>query len=191
MGAILNYLPGHGSLLKIPRELRRNKLAMDKVSDSISAMYGRKATPAEIAEACALTETEITDASKLSRTGDPRSLNERFETENGDGGDDGASLSDYVGVEDEVHNISLDQLTLATALGTLPEREKTILQLRYFRSMSHRQTAEIVSISQMHVSRLERAALNKLRLVQQRNPNINSDQIPVRATRRRSLARVS
>ena len=188
MGAILNYLPGHGSLLKIPRELRRNKLAMDKVSDSISAMYGRKATPAEIAEACDLTETEITDASKLRRTGDPRSLNERFETENGD---DGASLSDYVGVEDEVHNISLDQLTLATELGTLPEREKTILQLRYFRSMPHRQTAEIVSISQMNVSRLERAALNKLRLVQQRNPNINSDQIPVRATRRRSLARVS
>ena len=188
MGAILNYLPGHGSLLKIPRELRRNKLAMDKVSDSISAMYGRKATPTEIAEACDLTETEITDASKLRRTGDPRSLNERFETENGD---DGASLSDYVGVEDEVHNISLDQLTLATALGTLPEREKTILQLRYFRSMPHRQTAEIVSISQMNVSRLERAALNKLRLVQQRNRNINSDHIPVRATRRRSLARVS
>ena len=154
-------------------------------------MYGRKATPAEIAEACDLTETEITHASKLSRTGDLRSLNESLETENGDDGDDGASLSDYVGVEDEVHNISLDQLTLATALGTLPEREKTILQLRYFRSMSHRQTAEIVSNSQMHTSRLERAALNKLRLVQQRNPNINSDQIPVRATRRRSLARVS
>ena len=56
-------------LLKIPRELRRNKLAMDKVSDSISAMCGRKATPAEIAEACELTETEITDASKFSRTG--------------------------------------------------------------------------------------------------------------------------
>ena len=188
MGAILNYLRDHGSLLKIPRGLRRNKLAMDKVSDSISALYGRKTTQAEIAEACDLTETEITDASILSRLGDPRSLDESLETEDGD---DGASLSDYIGFEDEGHNISLDRLAQATALDTLPEREKTILQLRYFRSMSQRQTDEIVSISQMHLSRLKRAALNKLRLVLQRNPNINSDQTPVRATRRRSLTRVS
>jgi RNA polymerase sigma-B factor len=108
-----------------------------------------------------------------------------------DDGDDGASLSDYIGFEDEGYNISLDRLTLATALDTLPEREKTILQLRYFRSMSQRQTAEIVSISQMHVSRLERAALNKLRLVLQRNPNVNSDQTPMRAARRGRLSRVS
>jgi hypothetical protein len=43
--------------------------------------------------------------------------------------------------------------------------------LRYYSSLSQRQTAEIISISQMHVSRLERAALNTLRLVLQHNPN--------------------
>ena len=188
MGAILNYLRDHGNLLEIPRGPRSNKLAMDKVSDSISAIYGRKATQAEIAEACDLTETEITDASILSRIGDPRSLDESLETEDGD---DGASLSDHIGFEDEGHNISWNRLTLATALGTLPEREKTILQLRYFHSRSQHQTTEIVSISQIDVSRLERAALNKLSLVLQLNPNFNSDQTPVRATRRRNLTRVS
>ena len=74
-----------------------------------------------------------------------------------------------MGYEDEGFDISLDRLTLATSLDTLPEREKLILQLRYYRALSQRQTAEIISISQMHVSRLERAALNKLRLVLQRS----------------------
>lgn len=188
MGAILNYLRDHGSLLKIPRGLRRNKLAMDKASDTMASMLGRKPTQEEVANACDLTETEITSASILSRIGDPRSLDESLET---DDGDDGASLSDYIGYEDEGYNISLDRLTLATALDTLPEREKTILQLRYFRSMSQRQTAEIISISQMHVSRLERAALNKLRLVLQHNPNVNAEQASLRSTRSKSLARVS
>jgi RNA polymerase sigma-B factor len=161
---------------------------MDKANDAMVAMYGRKPTQAEVATHCDLTETELTHASILSRIGDPRSLDESLETEDGD---DGASLSDYIGYEDEGYNVSLDRLTLATALDTLPDREKTILQLRYFRSMSQRQTAEIVSISQMHVSRLERAALNKLRLVLQRSPNMNTEQLPVRATRTKRLARVS
>ncbi len=167
-GTILNYLRDHGNLLKIPRGLGRNKLAMDKASEAMASTLGRWPTMDEVAEACDLTTREINDAARLSRIGDPRSLDESFES---DESDDGSSLSDYVGYEDEGFNVSLDRLTLATALDTLPEREKTILRLRYFSSLSQRQTAEIVSISQMHVSRLERAALNKLRLVLQHNPN--------------------
>ena len=69
-----------------------------------------------------------------------------------------------MGSVDTDFELSLDRLTLATALDTLPEREKTILQLRFYKSMSHRQIAERIEISQMHVSRLERAAaLQKLR----------------------------
>ena len=59
------------------------------------------------------------------------------------------------------------RLTLATALDTLPTREKTILKLRFFKEMSQRQVAERIDMSQMHVSRLERGALRKLRQVLQ------------------------
>lgn len=188
MGAILNYLRDHGSLLKIPRGLRRNKLAMDKASDAMTSMLGRTPTREEVAEACDLTESEMTDASILGRIGDPRSLDETLETEDGD---EGASLADYIGFEDEGYNITLDRLTLATALDTLPEREKKILQLRYYQSMSQRQTAEIIEISQMHVSRLERAALNKLRMALQHNPNVNASDRPARANGLERLTRVS
>ena len=141
---------------------------MDKASEAMASTLGRWPTMDEVAEYCELTTQEISDAARLSRIGDPRSLDESFESHESD---DGSSLSDYVGYEDEGFNVSLDRLTLATAFDTLLEREKTILRLRYYSSLSQRQTAEIVSISQMHVSRLERAARNKLRLVLQHNPN--------------------
>jgi RNA polymerase sigma-B factor len=166
LGAILNYLRDHGSLIKIPRTLRRNKLTMDKVAESLASSLGRWPTTVELAEACDLTMKEIDAAAELGRIGDPRSLDESVETEDTDGT---VTLAEYVGAEDVEFDLSLDRLTLATALDTLPEREKNILQLRFYKDLSQRQIAEQISISQMHVSRLERAALQKLRVVLMRN----------------------
>ena len=123
---------------------------------------GRWPTTVELAEACDLTEREIHDATELGRIGDPRSLDENLDNENSDGN---ATLSEYVGSVDTEFDLSLDRLTLATALDTLPAREKNILQLRFYRQLSQRQIAERINISQMHVSRLERGALQKLRAV--------------------------
>ena len=185
LGAILNYLRDHGSLIKIPRTLRRNKLTLDKVAESIASSLGRWPNMTELAEACDLTEQEVTAATELGRIGDPRSLDESVDTDDSDGT---VSLSDYVGSVDKEFDLSLDRLTLATALDTLPEREKTILQLRFYKSMSQRQIAERIDISQMHVSRLERAALQKLRGVLQKNSAALAapDEVPKARTRTRT-----
>lgn len=185
LGAILNYLRDHGSLIKVPRTLRRNKLTIDKISESLASSLGRWPNIQEVAEASDLTIEEINQATELGRIGDPRSLDENVESEDADGS---VTLSEYVGAIDTAFDLSLDRLTLATALDTLPDREKTILQLRFYRSMSQRQIAERISISQMHVSRLERAALQKLRVVLQRNSAaLNApDNQPVRTTRTRT-----
>ena len=185
LGAILNYLRDHGSLIKVPRTLRRNKLTIDKISESLASSLGRWPNIQEVAEASELTIEEINQATELGRIGDPRSLDENVESEDADGS---VTLSEYVGAIDTAFDLSLDRLTLATALDTLPDREKTILQLRFYRSMSQRQIAERISISQMHVSRLERAALQKLRVVLQRNSaTLNApDNQPVRTTRTRT-----
>ena len=50
-------------------------------------------------------------------------------------------------------------------MDTLPEREREVLLLRYYRGMTQVQTARIVGVSQVQVSRLERRALGKLREV--------------------------
>ncbi len=166
LGAILNYLRDHGSLIKVPRALRRNKLAIDRVAELMAPALGRWPTTAELAEACELTEREIHDATELGRIGDPRSLDEHLDNDASEGT---ATLAEYVGSVDSEFDLSLDRLTLATALDTLPAREKNILQLRFYKQLSQRQIAEQINISQMHVSRLERGALQKLRAVLLRN----------------------
>ena len=172
LGAILNYLRDHGSLLKVPRNIRKNKLTIDKVSDSMATALGRWPTTSELAEACELTQQQVVDAIELGRIGDPRSLDESFER---DDDSDGGTLSEYVGYEDRGFNLSLDKLTLATALDTLPQREKAILKLRFYKELSQRQIADLMGISQMHVSRLERGALQKLKVVlQHRSAALNA-----------------
>ena len=126
--------------------MRRNKLA-----EFIASSLGRWPNVPELAEACDLTEKEILAATELGRIGDPRSLDESVETDDSDGS---VFLSDYVGSVDTEFELSLDRLALATSLDTLPDRERTILQLRFYKSMFQQQIAECIEISQMHVSRL-------------------------------------
>ena len=120
----------------------------------------------ELAEACDLSEDDINAASALGRIANPRSLDERLDANDRD---ESITLSEYVGREDHEFDHSLDRMTLAMALDTLPRRERAILRMRFYRRMSQRQIAGRIHISQMHVSRLERSALQKLRLVLQRS----------------------
>ena len=57
----------------------------------------------------------------------------------------------------------IERLTLRSAIGTLPEREQQVLLLRYYRGMTQMNTARVLGVSQVQVSRLERRALERLR----------------------------
>ncbi len=57
----------------------------------------------------------------------------------------------------------IERLTLRSAIGTLPEREQQVLLLRYYRGMTQMNTARVLGVSQVQVSRLERKALERLR----------------------------
>jgi len=133
---------------------------------ALSSSLGRSPTAEEVAEACDLSEEQIEQARALGSCGDPRSLDETL-----DGGETVGTitLAERVGSEDSGFNLLLDRLMLATALDTLPPREKTVLRLRFYRELSQWQIAELIDVSQMHVSRLERNALHKLRVLFQRS----------------------
>ena len=148
----------------MPRALRRNKLEVERRSETLAGRLGRWPTVAELARECNLPEDDIRDAMELARTGEPRSLDESLDTDDAGGG---VTLLDLVGREDEQYERSLDRMALSAALDTLPLRERTILFLRFYKEMSQKQIAERIDISQMHVSRLERSALLKLRLSMQ------------------------
>jgi RNA polymerase sigma-B factor len=161
LGEIMNYLRDHGSLLKVPRGLRRNKLMVARVSERMVASLGRWPTVPELAEACELTEAEVSATMVFTHVGNLYSLDQVVNPEAANGG---VTLSESVGSDDEHFDRSLDRMSVEAALSTLPVRERTIVTLRFSRGMSQSQVAVLVEVSQAHVSRLERSALMRLRL---------------------------
>ena len=158
LGAILNFLRDHGSILKVPRKIRKNRLALDRAVDALVPSLGRWPTALELAEACKLSEKEALEAMELGRVGRPRSLDEKMDPDD----PDGATLSECVGAEDDSFELSLDLMTLAAEMQRLPARERKVLRLRYYGELSQARIAEIIGVSQVHVSRLERSALRRL-----------------------------
>ncbi len=167
LGAVLNYLRDHSNPIKPPRTVRRNKLIVDRVAESLAPRLGRWPTVAEITGASKLPKEDVYEAMKFGRTADPRSLDETIGLDEGDGRN---TLAECLGSEDPQFEQLVNRLTMAQALNTLPFRERTILTLRFYEGLSQRLIAERIHISQMHVSRLERAALQKLRRYMEGGP---------------------
>ena len=57
----------------------------------------------------------------------------------------------------------MEKISLRQAVDKLPEREKMVIQLRYFHGLTQDRTAKVLSVSQVQVSRIEKKALQKLR----------------------------
>ena len=57
----------------------------------------------------------------------------------------------------------VEKIALRQAIEALPEREKTVVKLRYFHSLTQQQVAKIMSVSQVQVSRIEKKAIAELR----------------------------
>ena len=85
--------------------------------------------------------------------------------DSGGGGEDdeARAIADTLGDPDAALDRIEDQETLRPLLESLPERERTVLVLRFFESMTQTQIADRVGISQMHVSRLLAKSLSRLR----------------------------
>ena len=83
----------------------------------------------------------------------------------GSGGDEDGELDplESLGTEEHQYEVSEDRAVLEPGFRVLDERERKILHLRFFEGLTQSQIAQQVGISQMHVSRLIRRALEKIR----------------------------
>ena len=77
-------------------------------------------------------------------------------------GADGLTLEGMLTTGNEEEGM-VERLTLRTAIDALPERERQVLLLRYYKGLTQMNTARVLGVSQVQVSRLERRALDKLR----------------------------
>ena len=161
VGEIKNYFRDHGWAVKMPRKLQRQKLAVDRTVESLSQTLGRTPTVPEIGQAAGLSTEEVYETLEAERFGRPLSLDAEFER---DDGEDTSSILDYIGqVDPDLEDLAAN-LDLKTALLCIEPREQRIIYLKFYSGLSKTAIAARLGISQMHVSRLQRHALSKLKM---------------------------
>jgi RNA polymerase sigma-B factor len=157
VGEIRRHFRDKAWAMHVPRRLKELSLRLSRILDQLTNELGRSPTIAELAAAAGVEEEEAIDALDSMNAYSTRSLDAPFD----DASDD--SLSEKLG-RDEIGYAEVEDGTLlATGLEALDERERQIVELRFFEELTQSQIASEIGISQMHVSRLLRRALTTMR----------------------------
>jgi RNA polymerase sigma-B factor len=158
VGELKRYFRDKGWAVRVPRRLQELSLRLNKIVAQLTQDLGRSPTVAEIAKSAEVTEEEVLEALESGQAYSTTSL----DAPSGDD-DDAPNRVDRIG-EDDFRIDNLEYFaSLAPLIEQLPERERKILYLRFFRGMTQSKIAEEVGISQMHVSRLLTRILEFLR----------------------------
>jgi RNA polymerase sigma-B factor len=157
VGEIRRHFRDKAWAMHIPRRLKELSLRLSRTLDELTTELGRSPTIAELALATGVDEEDVVDALDSSNAYSTRSLHAPYE----EGGDD--SLADKLGTEEMGYAEVEEGALVAAGLDALDERERQIVELRFFQEMTQSQIAAEVGISQMHVSRLLRRALATMR----------------------------
>lgn len=159
VGELKRHFRDKGWAVRVPRRLQELHLELTKVVGHLGHDLGRSPTVAEIAKAADITEEEVLEGLEIAQAYNFTSLDAPIDTD--DGGS--TSFADQLGEEDE-HLENLEyRASLAPEMAKLPERDRTILYLRFFKGLTQSEIADRLGISQMHVSRLLNRTLSQLR----------------------------
>jgi RNA polymerase sigma-B factor len=160
MGVIKRYLRDHTWALKVPRRMRELGISLRRIRERLESRLGRSPTLGEIAAEAGCSEEKVVEAIELERVYQPASLDS---PSSDDGSNEGASAWEAIGGTDPRLEAIDEREMLRGAIGELDEREQRIIYGRFFGQASQSQVADQLGISQMHVSRLERQALKRLK----------------------------
>jgi RNA polymerase sigma-B factor len=159
IGEIKRHFRDRGWSVRVPRGLQELNIQLSRLLEQLTVQLGRSPTIPELAKAAGVTDEEVLEALESGRAYSSLSLSA------GSGGDDDGELDplESLGTEEHQYEVSEDRAVLAPGFKALDERERMILQLRFFEGLTQSQIAQQVGISQMHVSRLIRRSLEKIR----------------------------
>jgi RNA polymerase sigma-B factor len=162
VGEIKRYFRDKGWAVKVPRRLQELNLAVNRAVEKLAVKLEHSPTIAELAEHLHASEEEILEAQELGAAYNLLSLDSEMASE---GDKKSQRLADYVGATDAGLELLEDRANLERAFEVLTGRERVILYLRFYESISQTEIAKRLSVSQMHISRLQQKALEKLRAV--------------------------
>jgi len=159
IGEIKRHFRDRGWAVRVPRGLQELNVQLSKLVEQLTVQLSRSPTVPELAKAAGVQEEEVLEALESGRAYTSLSLS------TGGAGEDGEELDplESLGEIEHAYEVSEDRAVLAPGFRVLDDRERTILRLRFFEGLTQSQIAQRVGISQMHVSRLIRRALGKIR----------------------------
>jgi RNA polymerase sigma-B factor len=157
VGELQRHFRDHSWTVRPPRGLQEDVLRMERERTGLLTELGRDPTAVELAAAVGTTVEDILEAREAARARGGTSLDAPV------GDEDGATVGDLVGDEDDGFAL-IDIVLLADSLiATLPERDQVIVRLRFQQELTQQEIGRRIGCSQMQVSRLLRAALTRLR----------------------------
>ncbi len=158
-GEIKRYFRDKGWSIRFPRRLQELHQQVVRTNEELKNQLGRQPTVQELADRLGVETNDVLESMEFGAVHTPLSIDSSVDR----GDAEGRQLADMVGSSDE----NLDRVemrdVLKRAMAHLSEREQKILAMRFIDEMSQAEVAKRLGISQMHVSRLQRAATEQLR----------------------------
>ncbi len=151
-GEIRRYLRDDGAI-KVSRSVKERSAAIRTMRARLSSALGREPSLKELSDHLGLSPEEIAEAENATR---------EVESIQRQSGEEGFSLEDVL-TDTESEERMLEKIALRQAITELPERERTVIQLRYFHGLTQDRTAKVLGVSQVQVSRIEKKAIGILR----------------------------
>ena len=157
VGEIKRHFRDKGWAIRVPRALQELNGKMGPTIEALTSRLGRSPSIAEIAAEFETSPEQVLEAMEAGSAYAPVSLSA------GPTAEGELDPLETIGDVDEEFDRTDDRTSLEPALAALPEREQEILRMRFEEGLTQTQIAEKISISQMHVSRLIRRSLERMR----------------------------
>ncbi len=162
IGEIKRYLRDKTWDVHVPRRIKELGPKIKAAVEFLTTETQRSPQVAEIAEYLEVEEDEVLEAMEMSQSYQALSMDRPIDSD-GDGST--ATLFDIVGKQDDEFEKTNRRIIVENAMKELSERERQIIQLTYLQQLSQKEAGEMLGISQMHVSRLQRKAIKKLQQI--------------------------
>ncbi|MEH7384874.1 RNA polymerase sigma factor SigB [Bacillus sp. JJ1521] len=157
-GEIKHFLRDKTWSVHVPRGAKELGIKVIKTEEELTNTLQRKPEVHEIANHLHVDPKEVLEAMELGQAYHTKSIDTPIDPDS-----EGKTILETVGKKDKTFEKVLKRLDVKKALHVLSTREKRILYYTYIKEKSQRETGEIVGVSQMHVSRIQRSAIKKLR----------------------------
>jgi RNA polymerase sigma-B factor len=167
VGELKRHFRDKGWWVRVPRDLQELAVRIDRVADELGPELGRAPTPDEIANYIGVSTEQVLEARDAAGAYRPVSLDPLREDAEADD-----HVSPFVGVEDPGYRLADDAATLEQLMSVLSDRERELLRLRFAEDLTQTEIGARLGLSQMHISRLVRQVIERLREAAERDASL-------------------